>query len=56
MWDPKDCPHCGGKSFVMMVEGSWYTKYSVYCGSCGIKTIEYDNRQKAVDIWNGKRK
>ena len=53
----KPCPFCGGEAFFdsKKSKGTRSNRYYivwVYCFKCGIRTIDYDNSEKAMQAWN----
>ena len=42
---------CGGEAIADMDE-NWYYFWVVKCPKCGIQTNYYQNKEKAIEVWN----
>ena len=49
----KPCPKCGNHSLSFVV-GVVVPKFAVLCEECGWETDFFDDKNKAVEDWNGR--
>lgn len=52
--DVKACPFCGDDESIKLVidEYPYYRKYSILCGRCGARSVEANEPEKAIEVWN----
>lgn len=51
--DIKNCAHCGGEAMLWHKNAAKYG-YMVRCTICEMRTDNYQDKESAIDVWNGR--